>query len=35
MCKKQKNNRKLERMKAIQINESITEKETDSNIAIE
>jgi len=28
MCKEQKNNRKLERMKAIQITESITEKET-------
>jgi hypothetical protein len=30
MCKEQKNNRKPERMKAIQIKESITEKETDS-----
>jgi hypothetical protein len=32
MCKEQKNNRKLKRMKAIQITESTTEKkETDSN----
>jgi hypothetical protein len=31
MCKEQKNNRKLERMKVMQIKESITEKEMDSN----
>jgi hypothetical protein len=36
MRKEQKNNRKLGRMKTIQIKESKTEKkETDSNIAIE
>jgi hypothetical protein len=31
MCEEQKNNRKLERMNAIRIKDSITEKETYSN----